>query len=279
MSVSGKTELDYLIPELWASEMYDELRNNLAMAPVFERKYEGIIRQMGDTVKVQQIAAPTGEILTDDKQTFSAEQMVVSQFSIVANKRAVASFEFTDLADLQSMAFQSEAQKALLYAVSKQIENDVISALVPSASAPDHTVAPASAGTLAAADVADLRTLLSVAKVPSINRWLFLSPSYFGDLLKSTNFISSDFIPNGSPVSSAQFTSPLYGFRVVEHDLLSTDTGYAVHPSALQMVMQQGLRLKISDLHAQNKFGYLLSADIVYGLSLFDNKRIAKISG
>ena len=52
----------------------------------------------------------------------------------------------------------------------------------------------------------------------------------------------------------------------------------AVHPSALQMVMQQSMRIKISDMHSQNKFGFKMSADIVYGFSLFDNTRIVKIS-
>jgi hypothetical protein len=279
MSVSGKVELDNLIPEIWASSMYDELRNQLMMGSVFSREYEGEIRNLGDTVKVNQIVAPTGEILSNDKDVFNSEQMTVNQFSVVVNKRAVASFEFTSLSQLQSQSFERDAQEALVYAVQKQVENDIISALIPSASAPDHDIAPASAGDLDASDLAGIRTLLSLAKVPKTNRWFFGDPQYFGDLLQKNNFINSDYIPAGSPVSSAEFASPLYGFKIAEHDLLSADVGYAVHPSALQMVMQQDLRIKISDLHAQSKFGFKMSADLVYGISLFDNKRIVKISG
>jgi hypothetical protein len=69
------------------------------------------------------------------------------------------------------------------------------------------------------------------------------------------------------------------GFQIMEHNLLDADVGYAVHPSALQLVMQQDVRIKLSDLHSQNKYGYLLSADFVYGFTLADNKRIVKISG
>jgi len=279
MSVSGKLELDNLIPEIWASNMYDELRNQLQMGSVFSREYEGEIRDMGDTVRVNQIVAPSGEILSNDKDTFNPESMTVNQYTVVVNKRAVASFEFTSLAQLQSQAFERDAQEALVYAVQKKIEQDIIDSLLPSTSAPDHDIAPASAGDLDASDLAGIRTLLSKALVPKSNRWFFGDPQYFGDLLQKTNFISSDFIPAGSPVSSAEFASPLYGFKISEHDLLTADVGYAVHPSALQMVMQQGMRLKISDMHAQNKFGFKMSADIVYGLSLFDNKRIVKISG
>lgn len=275
---NGVTENANLIPEIWSARMYDELRANLPMASFFSRDYEGDL-SFGDTVKVNQIVAPTGEILTDDKAEFSSENMTINQFSIVVNKRASASFEFTDLAQLQSMSFQNMAIEALNYSLSKQIEDSVVSALVPSSSAPDHAIAPASAGVLAAADVAGIRTLLSVAKVPTSNRGLFLSPSYYGDLLGVSTLTSSDYVPAGSPVVSGGFTFPLYGFTITEANNLGTDIGYAAHRSALQMIIQKGVTIKISDLHANKKYAYLLSADVVFGYSLFDNKRIVKISG
>ncbi len=277
--VSGKTELDYIIPELWSPIMYQELRNSLVLGQAFNRDYEGVISEMGDKVKVQQLLAPTGEILTNDKDTFNPETMVLSNFEITVNSRAVASFEFTSLAQLQSLAFEQEAQAALVYAVQKQIENTIIAAMIPSASAPDHQIAPASASDLAAADVASLRTLLSQAKVARNNRWLVLDPAYYGDLLNKTAFTSQDFIPGSATVSSGEFSSPLFGFRVVEHDLLGADIGYAFHPSALSIVLQQGMNIQISNQHVNKKFGYILSADMVFGISLFDNKRLAKISG
>jgi hypothetical protein len=273
---NGVTELDALIPELWSTNMYDELRQNLPMANFFSREYEGEIRNLGDKVNVHQIGAATGEILTDDKATFSSEEMVVNEFQIVADKRAIASFEFTDLAQLQSMSFEQSAQEALVYAVRKQIEEQVKAALVPVAG---HQINPVSASDLDAVDVAKMRTLLSQALVPTTGRGLFLDPAYFGDILQKTTFTSSDFVSNGAPISSGMFASPLYGFQIVENDNLAADVGYACHPSALQVVIQRDLRLKISDLHAQKKMGYLMSADIIFGLKLFDANRIVKISG
>lgn len=277
--VSGKTELQNLIPQMWSDDMYDELRNKIIFASIFNRDYEGEISQMGDTVKVNQIVAATGEILTDDKQTFSSEEITVNQYEIVVNKRASAAFEFTSLAQLQSQSFEQEAQEALLHGIRTQLENDIIAALLPSTATPDHDIAPVSAGDLAAVDMAAMRTLFSQAKLPVTNRWFVGDPQYYGDLIQKSAFSSSDFIPAGSPQATGALTNPLYGFTVAEHDLLSADTGYAVHPSALSLVMQQGIRVKISDLHTQKKYGFLLSADMVYGFKLFDNKRIIKISG
>lgn len=277
MGVNGKTELDYLIPEIWSAKMYQELRNDVMFANIFSREYEGEIKNFGDTVNVQQIVAPTGEIITDDKAQFSSSTMQVNRIAITANKRASAAFEFTDMAQLQSMAFQQDAQEALLYAIRLKLESDIIASLVPSASNPDHQIAPASASDLASADLGSIRTLLSSAKVPVSNRKLLLAPSYYGDLLSKTQVTSSEFVSGNSAQSGV--VSQFMGFEIMEHNLLSADVGYAVHPSAMLLVMQQDIRIKISDLHSQNKYGYLLSADMVYGFTLADDKRLVKISG
>ena len=275
--ISGKTELASMIPTIWSPMMYDELRNKIAFLNIFLREYEGAIANVGDTVKVNQLVAPTGEILTNDETAFSSEALVLNTFNIVANKRASASFEITDMAQLQSLEFQAQAQEALVYAIRKQIEADIISALIPSPSAPDHDIAPAVASDLSAVDCATMRTLLSTAKVPVANRFLALSPTYYGDLLQKNTITSMDFVSANSAQEAV--VSKFMGFNIFEHDLLASDVGYAVHPSALQMVIQRDVRIKISDLHSNYKYGFLISADIVYGYTLADNKRIVKIAG
>lgn len=277
MSVNGVAAMNNLVPEVFSANIYDELRNSIAFLNVFSREYEGEIRGLGDVVRISQIQAPNGEIISTDTNSFGSETMTVNNFSITVNKRASAAFEFTDLAQLQSLSFQEEAQQALVYAIRLKIENDIISALVPSASAPDHDIAPAAASDLAAADVAAMRTLLSAAKVPVQNRALMLSPTYYGDLLTKTQITSRDFVQGNSAESGV--VDNFLGFRIMEHNLLPSDEGYAVHPSAMQLALQQEVRVKISDLHAQNKYGYLMSADIVYGFTLMDDERIVKISG
>lgn len=277
MSVSTVSSMGNLVPEVFSANIYDELRNRIAFMNLFSREYEGEIRGLGDVVRVSQIVAPEGEILSSETQSFSSSQMQVNNLSITVNKRASASFEFSDLAQLQSLSFQQDAQEALVYSIRKKIEEDIIDALVPSASAPDHQIAPASASDFAAADISSARTLLSEALVPAENRAFMLSPSYYGDLLTKTQLMSRDF--NNTNSSAEGVIDAFLGFTIMEHNLLAADTGIAVHPSALPMVMQQDVRVKVSDLHAQNKYGFLLSADIVYGFSLFDNKRIVKIEG
>lgn len=277
MSVSGVTELANAIPEIWSPLVYKELRNSIMFANIFSRAYEGEIKNMGDIVRVNTINAPSAELLTDDKAQFGSQTLTITQNTITVNKRASAAYEITDLGALQSMEFAAEVREALVYAIRKKMEQDIISVLVPSTSAPDHTIAPAAASDLAAVDLATMRSLLSTALVPQDNRYLLLAPSYYGDLLSKTQLTSLDFVSGQNAESGV--VSKFMGFQIMEHNLLSADVGYAVHPSALQVVMQQDVRIKISDLHSQNKYGYLMSADFVYGLALFDNDRAVVISG
>jgi len=126
--LNGVSQLANLIPEVWSSQMYAQLRKQMIFAKIFERKYEGDLKNLGDIVRVNQLAAPTGEILTDDTAAFTPEALTINQFSVTVNKRASASVEITDLAKLQSLEFQAELQGALVYAIGKQLESSIITA-------------------------------------------------------------------------------------------------------------------------------------------------------
>jgi hypothetical protein len=278
MAVNGVSENAAIIPEIWSADWYPELRANLPMANFFDKTPEHIGElRFGDILHMSQFAKATGETLTDDKQNFTTEEATISDKTITINKRAHAGFEFSDLAQLQSKSFENAAREALMYSIAKQVEDAVTSAISPSASAPVHVIQTASAGVLAAADVLNMRNLLSIQSVPNTERALFLAPSFYGDLLGASTFISNDNVNKGA-VASANFSYPLYGFDVVEGQNIASDTGYAVHRSAIYLIMQQGLRLKVSDQHPNKKYGYIMTADLVFGVSQFDDERSVKIT-
>lgn len=275
---NGVNELQYLIPEIWSTKGYDRLKAKVGLfSNIFAKDYDGEIKQKGDTVNVHQIGALTAETLASDKSQFSTQDASWTNFQIIADRIVVNAVEFTDLAKLQSLEYQEEVMGELIYGLQYKMEQDVISALLPSSSSPDHTIAPASAGDLAAVDLATIRTLMSQAKVPLANRYLALAPTYYGDLLQKNTVTSLDFVSGNSAQSGV--LSQFMGLQIFEHDILSDDVGYAVHPSALQIVTQKSIEIKISDQHANRKLGYLMSAHMVWGLKLMDNKRIIKISG
>ncbi len=274
---SGKTELAELIPTMWSTQMYDELRQSLMLGSFFMRDYEGEIRNAGDIVKVNQINAPTGENLefgVDNTLDINSEALTLTQKEVKADRLATASYLVESLAQLQSLEFQAEARQALVFAVMKQVEDHIESLMIPVAG---NDVAPAVASDLGVGDVANLRRLLSKAKVPVQGRALFLDVDYHSDIIQKSTFASSDFVPAGSPTATGEFSSPIYGFSVREHNGFGADLGYAAHPSAIAHVIQQEMNVKLSDMHAAGKRGWLLTAEIFFGAKLFDNTRIARI--
>lgn len=274
---TGHTELANLIPTMWSSQMYDELRASLQFGNFFNREYESEISQAGDTVKVNQVEKATGELLqlgVDNTLDINSEAMVVNQREVKADRVATASFQIEKLAALQSLEFQAQAREALVYAVAKQMDDYIESLLIPDAA---HVINPAVALDMGVSDVAALRKVLSKASVPKTGRKLFLDVEYYSNIIQKTQFASSDFVAAGSPTSTGELGSPLYGFTVSENDKIASNIGYACHPSAVAHVMQKSLDIKLSDQHPAGKRGWLLTAEIVFGAKLFDNKRIAKI--
>ena len=277
MFVNGTADqIVKMIPTVWSPLMFQELRNKIAYLNLFSRAYEGEIKEKGNTVKVNQIVAPNGEILTNDKDQFNPEELAINQFEITADRRAVASFEITDLAKLQSLDFQMEMMNALVYSIQKQMEVDIQSIMIPSAAAPDHALAALIGASFDVADVVALRTLLSVAKVPfDENMYLALSPTFYGSLMQKNQVVSADFGSVNDLMAGE--VRKIAGFKVFEHNLEEGSKARAFHTSAVQVVTQSQVNIQISNLHSQKKFGYLVSADIVYGRKLADAKRLAEV--
>ena len=277
MAIQGRTEWSDFIGEAWSILMYPELLPNLPKAGSFLRQYEGEIRNMHDTVNVLTLNSATGEELTDDTAVFNPEAISTVKQQIIVDRRWAASFEISDASETQSIHTEAQLRDALVKGVAKKIEAYVLSLMVPSAAAPDHDIAPAAASDLAVADLAEMARLFDVQNVPEDNRYLFLSPNYYSDLITKSALQSSDFQPS-SPVVTGKLHPQLYGFNVVKDRSLTGDLGYATHTSAISMILQQSLRVKSSDMHAAKYFARVLSADLLGAGKLLDDKRIIKIS-
>lgn len=267
------------IQEIWAPLFTKELRENLLLGGLVDRTYQGEIRKLNDTVKVSQINAPTGSLLTvgTDADSFTTEQLSTTQIEIKADKRAVAAFEFVDLVFLQSQIAQqdSELRNSLMFAMNKQINNHLYSLISPSTISPDHTITGVT--DFNAAEVARVRTLAAQAKwMKEKGWWILADPQFYSDMLDDATLSSSDFGATDAPVIGGQIVRQRFNFNILEDNsdgLLTLsaslqDAALVFHPDFLHLVMQTDAQVKISDLHAQKKFGFVMSTDLVFGSKL-----------
>ena len=279
-AITDLTTVAAQIQQYWAPMFTKELRDSLLLGSLVNRDYQGEIRQGGDTVKVSQINAPTGELRTigTDADVFATEELSESQISIKADKRAVASYEFTDLVGLQSQISMenSEVREALLYAVSKQINKHLYSLVAASASAPDHQVSGVS--DLAATNLAAIRILAGQAAWPKSKPWYALvDPQYYMDMGDDTTLSSSDYNAGDAVIVSGEIATKRFGFNILEDNYLPADHGLFFYPDFMHMVMQRDVQIKISDLHSQKKFGYVMSVDVVFGAKLSNDGDIRHV--
>jgi hypothetical protein len=260
------------VQTLWAPLFQAELRAKLLLGSAINMNYSSELKAKGQVVRVSQIKKATGQTRTVgvDADAFESEQLQTAYVDVTANKRFVAAFEFTDLVDLQSQIGDqnSEIRKALLYGMSKQVNSYLYSLVNPSTSAPDHLLSGNAA--FSKQLLIDIRQLAGESHWADEDKYLFLSPDYFADLLADTTLTNvNDFAPGqDAPVIGGKNIMKRYGFNIVEDDSLAATYGLAFHKDFLLMVAQTQPTFLVSSLHSQKKFGYVISVDMIGGAAL-----------
>lgn len=270
MSATTIAEVQDQVQKFWSPLFMDELKASMLIGALVNKEYEGSIQQQGDTVKVSQIITPTGENRSGaDMDSFNTEQLQTRKVEISANRRAVAALEVGSLVEIQSQlgGQESKIRQALVDAVNKQINDYLYSLVAPSTSAPDHL-----RNSISAFDKTELlavRLLASQAKWGKANnKFILADPSYYNDLIGDTNLVNKDYGAEDAPVVGGQLAIPRYGFNILEDDGLAVDQALIFHPDFMHLVTQTQVQFKISDQHVNKKFGYIISADIIYGAGL-----------
>lgn len=271
MSTTLLANVNDQIQKFWSPMFMKELRESLLLGAMVNKEFSGDLKNLGDTVKVSQIIAPNGELRTAgiDADSFDSEQLASTQVEVKADKRAVASFEFDDLVQLQSQigAQDSEIRTSLMFAIEKQINNYLFSLVNPSTSSPDHLLN--SVSTMDAAQLSAIRVLMAKAKwEKSKGWWGLLSPEYYQNVLDATTLVSKDYVGDETPVVGGQIVNKRYGINLMEDNSRNGKRALFFHPDFMYMVMQQAPRFKLSDLHSNHKFGYVLSIDLIFGAKI-----------
>ena len=257
----------------WADVFMPELRESNPFIALVDKRYEGAIAKAGDTVRVSQIAKATGELKTigtAGDNTFTPEKIVTQYVDIKADKRAIASYKMEDLVELQSQitSEKSEIRQSLLDAISTQINGHLYAQVAPIAG---HVLTGVSAFDNSVMKQA--RVLAGKAKWLKSPAWYCcLTSGYYGDLMDGMMQVSSDVV-NDQPTIGGEIVSKRYGFSVLEDNSqgledvapLGDEAGVLFHPAFMHLVTQQAPRFKVSDLHSNEEFGYLISVDVVFG--------------
>jgi hypothetical protein len=269
----GMTRLEDVaaqIQKFWAPIFRDELKEATLLPGLVNKDYQGQIKKGGDTVRVSQIIRPKAQRkkIGEGSDTFETTKLQTQYIDIVVDQRISAAYEFEDLVEIQSQieAQDSKVRQSLMEALEIEANDYLYSLVSPSTSSPDHTIT--GVGDFNASQLIALRKLAGAAKWPKMDGWFCLcDPSYYGDLLSSQTLISSDYAPGEAPVIAGQIANKRYGFNILEDDSRSEDTALAFHPDFMHLVMGDP-QVKISDLHSNKQYGYVMSVNVLVGAKL-----------
>lgn len=285
MSVTTFSAIDTqgLVQTFWGPIIEKELREQTLWTGLLnDPNYTMQKVRGGDTYKITRINKPTSVIKTigTDADSFTANTLSSTQVDLAVTKRCVSAFEFEDLAVLMSQLEQADSpiREALLSDVREQANDYIKSLISPSTSSPDHVLT--SVTDFNTAQLSAVRLLASKAKwLSSGEPWYLLAdPTYMSDMLDDTTISSASVMGTAqSPMILGNFAMKRMNFNIIEDNSLSTDTAFAFIPSFMKVILGEP-RFKISDLHANKQFGYVISVDFPLGAVQLDNTRVISIA-
>jgi hypothetical protein len=271
------TEVSLIVPQIWSQRYYDVLLADLPFSSLISKDYEGEISNLGDTVKISTIPEFEEGNEMGEADRNDAEALTVTQQSLVINKRIAKDFIVTNKASLQSLPFVEKLKEMAVYAINKKIQSIIVSLTIPSASAPDHSIAYDSGTTLALADLLEAKELLDAQNVPMSDRHIVLGSAQLNDIFNITGFTSSDFVASGSPLSSGQLPAQLLGF-MPHFTTVVGNTSYLFHSSYFTMAAQQGMAVEEFNLGVDGKRAKRVNTDTLVGFKQLDSERVVTLS-
>lgn len=275
--MTAGVELDALKPEIWSALFYPTLLQALPFNDSIARQYEGEIRALGNIVNITSFPQFGQAQTALESERVDAQAITAANTQLTINKMIVQDFIITDVAQVQTLDAANAIRDLAFYSIMKRMQTEIIGAIVPSASAPDHTAAYASGTTLALADILGAKELLDTADVPDDGtRNMILGAAQWNDIFNITGLTSRDFI-NGNPLESGSLPARVLGFM----PKLTTEAGnvaYFFHPIFQQLAVQKGLSVEMFRMGVNGYRAVRVNSTLLMGHVQVSDVRVVTVS-
>lgn len=266
-----------IIPEIWSARFYEVLRATLPFLTSVTRDYEGEIQALGDIVNISTIADFDEAGLLSEGAAGETEVASITGQQLVINKRVYKDFAVTKRSQIQSLPFMDSLREKAVYSINKKMQQIIIDTISPSTATPDHVISYDSGTTLALADILEAKELLDTQNVDMEGRIAVMGAAQWNDIWNITGFISKDFIPSGSPITTGELSGGLVGFTPKMTTVVG-NTSYWFHPSFMTMAVQDQLNVALYDLGVEGTRAARVNTDLLFGVKQLSNVRVVSIS-
>lgn len=185
------------IPEIWNARLLYALRNDLVYTNLFNRNYEGEIRQKGDTVHINTITDITIKDYTRNTDIDNPEQLTTADQTLVVDQAKYYNFYLNDVDKAQANpglidAAMASASHGLAEAVDKYLADLLAKASGTITTGLGSTSTPLQVTAATAYELlVDMKTAMDKANVPKLGRKVVLPPDFEGYMLKDARFASN----------------------------------------------------------------------------------------
>ena len=204
------------IPEIWNARLLNALRADLVYTNLFNRNYEGEIRQAGDTVHINTITDITIKDYTRNTDIDNPEQLTTADQTLVVDQAKYYNFYLNDVDKAQAMpglidAAMASASHGLAEAVDKYLAGLLAAATGTITTGLGSTSTPLTVTAQSAYELlVDMKTAMDKANVPKLGRKVVLPPEFEGFMLKDARFAANggkgeNRLENGAVARAAGF--------------------------------------------------------------------------
>lgn len=193
--------LNNFIPQIWSARLLQNLNEAHVFANLVNRDYEGDIKGVGDTVKINAIGRVTIGPYTKNTNMAAAETLTDAQTTLVIDKANYFNFQIDDIDKAQQKPkVMDEAMREAAYGLSRAVDTELakIHTSTPAGNKVGGDGANAKFGLVLTAGsslydyLVDLKVILDENNCPDDGRrWVVVPAWAHGALLKDSRFVNA----------------------------------------------------------------------------------------
>jgi hypothetical protein len=264
------------VPELWVAAVQMPFERSLVYAQpsVANRKYEGMIRQMGDTVRVTTIDDPTVRSYSKT-QDLQVEDLSDDEIVLLIDQGDYVNFRVNDVDAVQAAGdFRSPATQRAGFKLKDKLDTYLAGVLAAGVSTSNPDNALGDYGAVNADDawyvLRDLKVALDKADCPTDGRYVVVDPDFHALLLDNDRFVRVDASGTDTGLRNGLVGRAL-GFDILQSNNVPDD-GYgeksiiAGIPDAFSVAQQI---VQAEALRSEVRFADLVRMLHIYGSKVF----------
>jgi len=192
--------LSNFIPSVWSARLLENLNDAHVYAKLCNRDYEGEIKAVGDTVKINSIGRVTIGTYTKNTDISAAETLTDAQTTLTIDTAKYFNFQVDDIDKVQTKPkVMDAAMRDAAWGLADVVDADLASlhSEVPSANKVGADAGSAKLGLVLTAGSAmydylvDLAVILDNNNCPRNGRWVVVPPWAHGAMLKDSRFVNA----------------------------------------------------------------------------------------